>query len=480
MISFPCLASVSTNVPLDHWAYPAMDRLVNYGFVDSDLLSTRPVSRLEMARLVVEARKKVTEANEGNRFVLATMGRLEREFKFEVNQFNSQSGLSSPSFLKPIEDPYVRLVHAQDAADLENRSGDLFAEGSNLRMGFATRGTFRDRYAFYVRPEFRSPSLDGRDLQIREAYGKVGVGSFEIQVGRDSLWWGPGYHGGLIMTNNAQPFPMFQLSNPSPILLPGMFRRLGPVRGFFFLTKLEAARNKPGARLSGIRLNMKPRPNVEVGFSRTIMFGGSGNADIGMGDYLQIFWPKNFQGEENQLAGFDASWRTPLPEFIPARSLKLYGEYVGEDAAGFHQFRPILGAVISDLFRTGRTDFRFEYAKTLVGKFPNVFYRHGVFASGYTYEGRIIGHHMGAGARELYARMTHRMTPDLILGVEVSQETIMSLDPRAVTGQIGLDLTWFAPGNLLLKAGYRHERYQNDPLMNGDNQIFDLSVLFDF
>ena len=121
------------------------------------------------------------------------------------------------------------------------------------------------------------------------------------------------------MTNNAQPFPMFRFSNPNPILLPGVFRRLGPVRGVFFLTKLETARAKPGARLSGIRLNMKPRPNVEVGFSRTIMFGGKGNADIDIGDYLQIFWPKNVQGEENQLAGFDASWRTLLPEYIPAR-----------------------------------------------------------------------------------------------------------------------------------------------------------------
>jgi hypothetical protein len=282
------------------------------------------------------------------------------------------------------------------------------------------------------------------------------------------------------MTNNAQPFPMFSFSNPNPILLPGVFRRLGPIRGIFFLAKLETDRVRSGARLSGIRLNIKPLPSIEVGFSRTIMYGGSGNADIGPKDHLQILWPKNIQGEENQLAGFDASWRMRLPGFLPARSLKLYGEYVGEDAAGFHQFRPVLGAVISDIFRTGRTDLRFEYAKTVVGKSPITFYNHSIFTSGYTYEGRVIGHHMGTGARELFARMTHRVTPDLILGVETGQKTIMTSTPREVTGQFGLDLTWHAPRNLLLKAGFRHESYRNVPSMSGDNQIIDLSVLFKF
>ena len=51
----PCFGLVSTNVPLDHWSYDAVDKLVGQGLIRSSMLTTKPVSRLEMARLIAEA-----------------------------------------------------------------------------------------------------------------------------------------------------------------------------------------------------------------------------------------------------------------------------------------------------------------------------------------------------------------------------------------------------------------------------------------
>jgi hypothetical protein len=36
------LANISTNVPLYHWSYDAVDRLVQSGLIDSDMPGTRP------------------------------------------------------------------------------------------------------------------------------------------------------------------------------------------------------------------------------------------------------------------------------------------------------------------------------------------------------------------------------------------------------------------------------------------------------
>ena len=70
----------------------------------------------------------------------------------------------------------------------------------------------------------------------------LGLGSLEFSIGRQSLWWGQGRHGSLVLTNNAEPLDMIRLTNPNPILLPWVFKYLGPFRFDLFLTELEESR----------------------------------------------------------------------------------------------------------------------------------------------------------------------------------------------------------------------------------------------
>ena len=51
----PAVAKVSVNVPLGNWSYDAIYKLKGLGLIQSDMRDTRPWTRLEMARLVVEA-----------------------------------------------------------------------------------------------------------------------------------------------------------------------------------------------------------------------------------------------------------------------------------------------------------------------------------------------------------------------------------------------------------------------------------------
>ncbi len=491
ILTVSCWASVSTNVPLDHWGYTTIDQLIAYGFIHSDLMTIRPVSRLEMARLIDEAQTKIKNTRETNVFILAHANRLAREFEYEMDVISSPYGTSTASFLKPIEDPYIRYVNARKTPNLENESGDRFREGSSTRLGFSSRGKIADRFAFYVRPEHRTPDGDDRGFNLRNSYGKSALGQFEIQVGKDSLWWGPGYHGSLIMSNHAEPFTMYKVSNPHPILLPGILRRLGPMRGVFFITELEKNRTVSEPKMTGLRLDFKPHPNLQFGVSRTLMFGGKRNGKVGLNDYLQIFRPKNVQdyrnkaaltsSRENQLAGVDVSWRIGLPRHVPIRSVKLYGQYIGEDMTGITSFRPILGAQVNDLFRKGRSDLRIEYAKTSLGSsYPGAYYTHGTFANGYTYKGQVIGHHMGTEARDLFARLTHCLTPDMTLGLEYNRQTHLANDPHTKVDYWGTDITWFGPCNLQLQARYRQVRYQDHPMLSGNNSIFDVGVICDF
>ncbi len=484
LLALPCLSFVSTNVPLDHWSYDAVDKLAGLGLIDSDMLTTRPVSRYEMARHIAEADEKFQRLDSKNELVREILDRLKKEFRQELAAMGAIEGEPAKDFIKPVEDPYIKYVYARSKPEIENIRGDRFDKYSNYRAGFAARGQLFDIAGFYLHPEYPySDEKPDQDMKLIEAYGKLAIGKVEIEAGKDSLWWGPGYNGSLLMSNNAEPFKMIKLSTPGPVELPWIFRGLGPFKAVWFLTQLEKDRAVPEAKLTGMRINFKPHPAVELGMSRAIMFGGFGS--LGLRDYWDIFLAtkENRPGklDNNQLAGYDASVLLPVDWILPAKSVKLYGDFIGEDEAGGlpSNFGKLYGAKVYDIFRTGRTDLIIEYANNHVPDKPNVFYSHHIYTDGYTYKDRIIGHHMGTDSKNLYLRLSHYLSSDIIAGIEYENQTSnLSLSPKPTLERIGFDLRLFGPDNWEVKTGYRYENATGDTFV--DNQIFFLQLTYDF
>jgi hypothetical protein len=78
------------------------------------------------------------------------------------------------------------------------------------------------------------------------------------------------------------------------------------------------------------------------------------------------------------------------------------------------------GLYISNLFRDPRNELRIEYAKTQPYN-----YVHHIYTSGYTYKGRIIGHHIGPNGYDLFLKLTRWINPkfsfDLVFNKEVKK-----------------------------------------------------------
>jgi hypothetical protein len=517
ILALPCFAFVSTNVPIGHWSYDDVDKLIGEGLIDGAMLTTRPVTRLEMARNIAEADDKFQQQNVKNEIIVGIIERLKKEFQPELAAIGAIDGGPILDFVKPVEDPYIKYVYAKSKADIENIRGDQFDAGSSVRMGFASRAQLFDITAFYAHLEYPSSShgtsqevkqiyqddsvpasfvrsSEDKGLELVEGYGKLALGRFEIEAGKDLMWWGPGYHGSMLMSNNTEPFTMVKLSTPGPVALPWIFRGLGPFKFVWFFTQLEDDRPIPKPILSGIRINFKPHPAVEMGLSRAIIFGGEGRPKYTFGDYCKAFLGRNElltgNKENDQLAGFDASVLVPVDRFLPAKSVKLYTDGAGEDEAGGlpSDFGWIYGAKFFDLFGTGssdllgagKTDLDIEYANNHVPGKPDVFYTHSVFRAGYTYNGNVIGHFMGTDSEDLFFRLTHYLTSDFILGLQYDrQKGNLSSGPQPVINKIQIDVTkFFMPGNWILNAGYRFEKTANTPLP--DNHILFLQVTYDF
>jgi hypothetical protein len=486
--ALPCLCpfinriegSVSTNVPLGHWSYDAIDKLIGQGLIDGSMMTTRPVSRFEMARHIVEADEKFQMLDMKNELMEDILERLKKEFKPELVAIGAVDGNPLQDYLKPVEDPYIKYLYAKSTPEIESVRGDRFDKNSNFRAGFASRGQLFDFTAFYLHPEYPWSSQDSdKGVKLIEAYGKLALDKFEIEAGKDSLWWGPGYHGSLLMSNNAEPFKMIKLSNPSPIKLPWILDGLGPFKVVWFLTQLEEDRPVPEPKLTGIRVNFKPHPAVELGLSRAIIFSGQGRPHIGFTDYLNILFSTrgNREGkfDTDELAGFDASLLLPADWLIPAKSVKLYFDGIGEDEAGGlpSSWGKLLGAKFYDIFRTGKTDLTVEYANNHVPGKPNVFYSHSIYQAGYTYKGRIIGHYMGTDSEDIFVRLTHYLSTDIILGLQYdNQKSNLSFSPKPTLDRLQVDLTLFGPGEWEILTGFRYENADCNPTAGPGNVRF--------
>jgi hypothetical protein len=498
LMSLCCLSFVSTNVPLDHWSYQDIDKLIGQGLIDSSMMATKPVSRFEMARHIAEADEKFKQLPKKSELIADILLRLKKEFAPELSTIGTVDGNPIKDYAKPFEDPYAKFLYAKSKPDIENIRGDTFDEHSNFRTGFASRAQLFDITAFYIHPEYPWSAKDSdEDVRLIEAYGKLMLGSFEIQAGQDSMWWGPGYHGSMLMSNNVEPFKMIKLSNPSPVELPWIFKGLGPFKMTWFLTQLEKDRFIRRPNLTGLRLEFKPHPALELGLSRTMIFGGEGRPKYSLWDYWRAFLGRNqsLSGtkENDQLGGFDASLLLPVKGLLPAKSVKLYTDWVGEDEGGGlpSKWGRLYGMKFFDIFDDGKTDFDIEYANNHVSGSPDVFYNHSVFRSGYTYYDRIIGHFMGTDAEDLFFRLTHYLTSNIILGIQYDHETSnLSSSPRPKMDQIQFDLTLFSTDNWRLQAGYRYQNatdsnFHRPPLQtpfafSDNNHILFTQITWDF
>jgi hypothetical protein len=286
---------------------------------------------------------------------------------------------------------------------------------------------------------------------------------------------GQGRHGSLVLTNNADPFDMIRLTNPNPVLLPWIFKYLGPFRFDLFLTELEDSRVVPEPYFGGLRLEIKPFPWLSLGACRTVMFGGDGRPSVGFSDFMTIVSGKNLSGDDdtsNSIAGLDA--RLKIPSMW---GLELYGELGGEDEnSGFIDgFAYLYGVYLPQLEPSGRTSLRIEYADI---SHLDPWYRHSAYQSGYTYRKKIMGHHVGGEAEDIFVELEILLPNDLVMKLGYDYEKRGFDQPvYEKHRQASVDLRWDIYPGLSLNAGWKYDSVENFEYLSGQDEDFYLTEL---
>jgi len=485
----PVAAAPSPAISLDSWVYPALDKLAGLGCIQSSLQGDRPFSRGEAARQTVEA---MTAARDRILPPVARelVARLKKEFRQEIREQRNGSDHAG-SYFKPIREMRFDYVfrdgsdssypgtNARQFALLSNRDGLDYSENHNLEVTLSGEARWGRWLLADWQPVLRGQENGNTGIRLRQGSVTLALGPVDLSVGRQSLWWGQGRNGSLVLTNNADPLDMIRLTNPTPVILPWFLKYLGAFRFDLFVARLDDDRDVEEPYFGGMRLGIKPTSWLELGMSRTVMFGGKGRPGIDFDDFLTIIGGENLSGDEdtsNSVAAIDV--RIKLPFLWNA---ELYGELGGEDQADFAGFLPffskkayLAGVYLPQIEPSGRWSLRLEYADTSID--TNLWYNHSQYTSGYTYQRKIMGHAMGGTAKDYFAEIETYFPLGLRLALNFDHQK------RSAGGgvaekhyQPGVAVEWHCSPRLTLRFNYAFDRVENFGFQSGDTRNLHLA-----
>lgn len=420
------------NIPIGDWKEEAFVKVLNWAGY-SYPLSTRPWKRRELARILLQIRDD-SECDKlfRNRYFRRHYDSLAQALKKEIQEIeewdNGRIDLDFQALdVLRVEGRVLRSEGEKYYRDL----GEICRDCDQGQIWLSHQFQLESYFSAYINESYvrthsywdeRRERDEREEVFVEEGYAKLQLFNLELEVGREHLWWGPGYDATLMVSDNAPPFDMIKLSNFAPFILPWHFKYLGQINALFFITRLEKERVIPRPYLTGMRVTIHPLGIFEMGATRMIMAGGEGQGKIEtLSDVETIISARKEHdaGDKfnlNQLAALDLRVHLPhLRRWTPIQMIDAYME-MGMEMFWYlkvlgrrYYIKPhwlsYLYGIHLDL---GRHDLRFEYTDLLSSTF---FYDHFIYKSGYTYEGKFIGHHIGGSAYSFYGEAQSWILP---------------------------------------------------------------------
>ena len=454
----------SPYVPLDSWIYPVIDRLAAMGYIQTGFAGMRPWTRMECTRILEEVSAKLVGETGTNASAKELYEVLKAEFALESRRRAGDRNLGVE-----VESVYTRFtgISGMPLTDgyhfgqtLVNDYGRPYQEGFNLVTGFSSHAE-AGPLTFYVRGEYQhAPSAPPLSLSARQAaatadnlpsiapatlmpavnrfrlldaYVALNLNNWQFSFGKQSLSWGPGIGGAMMFSNNAEPITMVRMNRVTPFKLPSILGWLGPIRteGFFgqlsgheFLVSPNGLTGSYGQSLDpqpyihGQRISFKPTPDLELGFSRTTVYGGPGypltwhtffRSLVSTGNTLA----GNANKPGDRRSGMDFTYRLPGLR----KWLTFYGDGFTED-----QYSPIAypdrsiwraGLYLSRFPSLPKLDMRLEgsYSDNPLGGAvgPGYYYFNATWRNGYTNDGNLLGNWIGRAGQGAQAWATYHV-----------------------------------------------------------------------
>lgn len=397
-------------VPLDHWSYPVLDRFLVLGRI-APLPTARPWTRGEVKRalkpLFQAFKEEPTGFSRSDRYLIT---KLREEFGQPVWDKTHRTAADKTALGFGEDGKHIGLDIALNETGSVPSKGSRSGESDGI---FEALGAYKNAFAFDEQLTFAhtgTSAPEGTFLVLPKGYARTWKGGWyfpdrayfrgklpwiEVEAGRDNLWWGPGRHGTLLLSDN-MPLDMISLS-----------ASLGIARMDYFHATLSAYQ---GRYLAGHRLSLRLPGTTQVGFSENVLYISQNPEPT----YLNPLMP--YYASQQLLGGVADSMSNILWSFElqtnPLKGLKLYGELLVDDYQ-YEQTPPapnklgfLGGFQVSNPLGLQNIDLQAEY--TRINRWV---YTHKDSTVAYVYDFHPLGDWLGSDADDFWAALTVRPLP---------------------------------------------------------------------
>jgi len=491
----------SPYVPLDSWIYPAMQRLIALGYIQSGVLGMRPWTRLACARLLDDASDKSPAESAGDSQAEKIYTALTAEFKPEIARLDG-----APNVGAQLESVYTRAMGISGtplsdgyhfAQTIVNDYGRPYWEGFNNVTGL-TADAEVGPVSFYLRGEYQhapampsypssvltataaadgTPPLangttEANKFALLDSMASVNINNVQISFGTQSAWLGPTESGPWLVSNNARPFPMVKIDDVAPHDIPGLSRILGPFRTQYFIGQLSGhhwefcavstcqpystqypdvvgPHISPQPFIQEGKISFQPTPNFEFGMGFTAMFGGPG-LPVTFGNFFRTLYAHSSTATNNpgkRISAADFSYRIPgMRNWLTFYMDSLVVDEISPIGSTRANVNP--GIYMPQLPGLPNMEFRAEGVNEsrnhqFVPGF--VYYDERRYLDGYTNDGNLLGNPVGRAGRGVRGWLTYSFSPRNQLQFGYRQQTV---SPKFVEG--GRLVDYSVKGNFML------------------------------
>jgi Capsule assembly protein Wzi len=443
---------------MDSWIMPAMERLYSLGYIDTAFLGLRPWTRLSCLHMLEQSQNKIFSSAD-------SPGNLEAQQLFAAlvqELYNPRDLTIDPGHYNghaELDRLYARAMYiggtpindsSHFGSTLINDYGRAYQAGFNGLTGFSARAEDA-RLSLKVRGEFQhAPGRAAYPLSVRETIAAMDqvavlpptpvdttnefrlidanlslhVLNHEFSVGKSEDWWGPGEGGAVGWSTNAEPIYAFRINRIEPLKIPLLSRLLGPFRYEAIFGDLKGHRYPNAPWVHAEKINFKPTPNLEFGFSRIVVFAGEGHVPLTFGTFWNTF--SSFQNVSPETkssrndpgarhASFDFNYRLPfLRDWVTLYTDSIIHDDTSPLAAPRHAgINP--GIYISHFPGAPKLDFRAEAVYTDPPTSRSIggtyIYWEGVYKDVYTNKGYLFGSWIGREGKGAQAWLTWWLSP---------------------------------------------------------------------
>jgi hypothetical protein len=425
-----------------------------------------------------------------------------------------------------------RVRRRELAADLNDRP---YAHGFNNYTGlsgYASRG----RYLLYVRGEFQgAPSAAGYSValaeelsnldqinfinpvtgvpyyqatipmgplavtarvQLLEAYVSASVLNHVVSFGKQDEWLSPAQGGSMAYSNNAQNIYAFRINRVEPLRVPGLSAITGPFRYEFLVGPLQGHTEiaptvsswaNPGDPWMHVeKLSFHPTSNLELGFERSVIWGGKGHEPITLHTFLRSFFStsaptpavKNSPADPGaRFSAFDFTYRLPfLRNWLTLYSdSEVHDDVSPIDAPRRAAIRP--GLYLSHVPGLPKLDVRAEAVSTDPAKRTSqgghFMYYEVIQRQGYTNNGSLIGDWIGREDKGGQGWITFHLSGNEWVQVGVrNQKAAKDFIPGGTTlNDINFQIVKRLRKDLELNGQFTFEHWKAPIYLNGQQTV---------